>query len=475
MKLKKNIACLTLMLSVTAGTQAQKVQNTYSTEQEKWVQQKAVSFQVSKPDQQADIVIYTTEKQQQIKGFGGCFNEIGWEALLSVTPAERDKIMKELFTSNGANFSFCRIPIGANDYSLSYYSLNDVPEDFTMSNFNIDRDRYILIPYIKEAQKIRPDLQIWASPWSPPAWMKVNNHYALRSGKLNGHTNGLTKEKEILNNSTAFRMEDAYLKAYALYFSKFSQAYKNEGVNLKAVCVQNEIVYSPHWSSCTWRPEDLSYFIRNYLGPQFQKDSLSTEIWLGTINGADPNYVRTILNDKATAKYISGIGFQWDAKQAIPALSKEYSQYLMMQTESECGNGEKNWKSAEYTWSLINHYLNNGMNYYMYWNMVLDPSGRSTWDWVQNMLISVDKTTKAVVYYPEFYIMKHLSHFVLPGAYRLKTNGGKDHLAFVNPDGTTVLILVNTAEADKIMKVTVADKTVEVTVKAKSFNTLTWK
>lgn len=475
MKLKKNIACLTLMLSVTAGTQAQKVQNTYSTEQEKWVQQKAVTFQTSKPDQQADIVIYPTEKQQQIKGFGGCFNEIGWEALLSIAAVERDKVLKELFTPNGANFSYCRIPIGANDYSLSYYSLNDVPEDFTMSNFNIDRDRYILIPYIKEAQKIRPDLQIWASPWSPPAWMKVNNHYALRSGKLNGHTNGLTKEKEILNNSTAFRMEDAYLKAYALYFSKFSQAYKNEGVNLKAVCVQNEIVYSPHWSSCTWRPEDLSYFIRNYLGPQFQKDSLSTEIWLGTINGADPNYVRTILNDKATAKYISGIGFQWDAKQAIPALSKEYSQYLMMQTESECGNGEKNWKSAEYTWSLINHYLNNGMNYYMYWNMVLDPSGRSTWDWVQNMLISVDKTTKAVVYYPEFYIMKHLSHFVLPGAYRLKTNGGKDHLAFVNPDGTTVLILVNTAEADKIMKVTVADKTVEVTVKAKSFNTLTWK
>ena len=146
-----------------------------------------------------------------------------------------------------------------------------------------------------------------------------------------------------------------------------------------------------------------------------------------------------------------------------------------MQTESECGNGEKNWKSEEYTWSLINHYLNNGMNYYMYWNMVLDPSGRSTWDWVQNMLISVDKTTKAVVYYPEFYIMKHMSHFVLPGAYRLKTNGGKDHLAFVNPDGTTVLILVNTAEADKIMKVAVAEKTVEVAVKAKSFNTLTWK
>jgi glucosylceramidase len=475
MKQRENIVSLILLLAIAGGIHAQKVQNTYSTEQEKWVQQKAASFQASTPGQHADIVIYPAEKQQQMKGFGGCFNEIGWEALLATTPAERDKIMKELFTPGGANFGFCRIPIGANDYSLSYYSLDDVPEDFTMSNFNIDRDRYILIPYIKEAQKIRPDLQIWASPWSPPAWMKVNSHYALRSGKLNGHANGLTKEKEILNNSTAFRMEEAYLKAYALYFSKFAQAYKNEGVNLKAIHVQNEIVYSPHWSSCTWRPEDLSYFIRNYLGPQFQKDSLSTEIWLGTINGADPNYVRTILKDKATAKYISGIGFQWDAKQAIPALSKEYPQYAMMQTESECGNGEKNWKSAEYTWSLINHYLNNGMNYYMYWNMVLDPSGRSTWDWIQNMLISVDKVTKAVVYYPEFYIMKHLSHFVLPGSYRLKTSGGKDHLAFVNPDGTTVLILVNIADTAKTMKIAAADKILEINVKARSFNTLTWK
>jgi len=367
------------------------------------------------------------------------------------------------------------MPVAANDYSLSYYSYNDVPDDFGMGNFNIDRDRYILIPYIKAAQKIRPDLKIWASPWSPPAWMKVNNHYAMSNGKIKGNSNGLSKDKDIFNNSTAFRMETAYLKAYALYLSKFIQAYKKEGVHVNALAVQNEIVYSPHWSSCTWRPEDLSYFIKKFLGPQFKNDSLSAEIWLGTINGADPNYVRTILNDKETAKYISGIGFQWDAKQAIPLLSKEYPQYKMMQTESECGNGEKNWKSAEYTWSLINHYLNNGMNYYMYWNMVLDQTGKSTWDWPQNMLISINKTTHEITYLPEYYIMKHLSHFVLPGACRLKTSGGKDHLAFQNPDGTTVLVLVNTGVEDKKMTIAFSGRSVEVTIKAKSFNTLTWK
>ncbi|MFA5046250.1 MAG: glycosyl hydrolase family 30, partial [Paludibacter sp.] len=246
------ILIMTILMTIfLTKVNAQKVQWTSSTENEKWIQQKGLVFQPSASGKSAEINIYPNEKLQQINGFGGCFNELGWEALLSISPAEREKILKELFTPTGANFSFCRVPVGANDYSLSYYSLDDVPDDFTMSNFNIDRDRYILIPYIKEAQKIRPELKIWASPWSPPSWMKANNHYALRGGKLNGHTNGLTKEKEVLNNSTAFRMETDYLQAYALYLSKFAQAYKKEGINLKAINVQNEIVYSPHWSSCT--------------------------------------------------------------------------------------------------------------------------------------------------------------------------------------------------------------------------------
>lgn len=468
---KRALFFMLSLLAYTAG--AQKIQWTYSTNQEKWIQKKGLAFYESKSA--ADITINPDVKLQKIDGFGGCFNEIGWEALSVLTPTEREKIFKELFTPQGANFSFCRLPMGANDYSLSYYSCNDVAEDFAMTNFNIDRDRYILIPYIKEAMKLRPDLQLWASPWSPPAWMKVNNHYALRRGALKGSNNALTKEKEVLNNATAFRMENAYLSAYALYMSMFVQAYKKEGINLKAIHVQNEIVYSPHWSSCTWRPEDLALFIGNYLGPQFKKDSISTEIWLGTINSSDPNYVRTVMKNKSAATSISGIGFQWDAKEAIPELSKEFSQYKMMQTESECGNGEKNWKSAEYTWSLINHYLNNGMNDYMYWNMVLDPSGKSTWDWVQNMLISVNKDTKEVVYYPEFYLMKQVSHFVQPGAFRLKTSGGKDHLAFINPDGTVVLVLVNSDETEKKYSISAAGKSFEIIAKAKSFNSLSWK
>lgn len=93
---------------------------------------------------------------QKIDGFGACFNELGWEALLSLPEAVRTKILTELFTKEGVNFSFCRMPVASNDYSLSYYSYNDVPEDFEMKNFNIDRDRYILIPYIKAAKRSDP-------------------------------------------------------------------------------------------------------------------------------------------------------------------------------------------------------------------------------------------------------------------------------------------------------------------------------
>lgn len=194
----------------------------------------------------------------------------------------------------------------------------------------------------------------------------------------------------------------------------------------------------------------------------------------GTVNSGDPNYARTILNDKEASKYIKGLGVQWDMKYAIATINKEFPNLSKMQTESECGNGERNWKSAEYTWSLINTYLSNGANSYMYWNMILDPSGASTWGWKQNAMITIDKKTKEVIYNPEYYLMKHLSHYVLPGANRLETSGGKDHLAFVNPNGEVVLLVMNQDENDKLITLAMNNKKVSLKLKAKSINTFTF-
>lgn len=443
---------------------------TSSTIQEVWKQSTVKAIEVKTNDKDANVIIYSDRKLQEIDGFGGCFNELGWDALTYLASTEREKIMQELFSANASNFTICRTPIGASDYAMSYYSLNDVADDFNMRNFNIDRDRYILVPYIKEAQKIKPDLEIWGSPWCPPYWMKSNFHYASKV-EAEGQKNDLSPQKISIAQSTGFKMQEGYLKAYALYFDKYITAYKREGITISAVHVQNEPLAQQSFPSCTWRSEDLSYFLGHYLGPQLKKTNPDVDIWFGTINNGDPNYIRKALNDTIANKYIKGVGFQWDGKNAIPFISKEFPKTRLMQTESECGNGSNDWKAAEYTWSLINHYLLNGANSYLYWNMVLDNKGESRWGWVQNSLISIDKKSKKVVYNPEFYLMKHLSHFVKQGAYRVDTNGGNDHLAFVNPDGEVILLYVNVTKEDKIIKVMVKNKLLTTTIKANSFNT----
>ena len=451
----------------------QKVDLTYTTATKRWVKAKKF-LQKNNNTTTADITVFTDSLLQQIDGVGGAFNELGWEAITALPNEASKQVFKDLFSEDGCNFSMCRIPLGASDYALSYYSSNDVPEDFEMRDFNIDRDRYILIPYLKEALKVNPDLQIWASPWSPPAWMKVNEHYSMRSGNFENAIKGnkMNGGAKILNNATEFKMQERYLKAYALYFSKFVQAYKNEGVDLFSIQPQNEIAFQPNWPSCTWRPEDMAYFINGFLGPQFEKDNLDTEIWLGTVNSGNPNYVKTILEYKDTAKYISGVGFQWGGAKSIPTVHKTFPDLKLMQTENKCGEHENDWTSVERSWNDLVHYFNNGAGSYMYWNMVLDETGKSAWGWPQNSMVVVDKNTKNVKYTDEFYLFKHLSHFVQPGDHYLKSSEGKNHLAFQLKDGRVMVLVNNSDKALKTVNIKVGDKMVGVEVQATSVNTI---
>ena len=154
---------------------------------------------------------------------------------------DRENIFKELFAPGaGANFTICRMPIGANDFSRDWYSYNETDGDFEMKNFSIANDKETLIPFIKNAQKYNPGLKLWASPWSPPSWMKYNKHYALKSlqkGITNvtsdewgiyftGLDNGLKPEQEGKEGTDMFIQDDKYFKAYSLYFAKFIKAYK---------------------------------------------------------------------------------------------------------------------------------------------------------------------------------------------------------------------------------------------------------
>ncbi len=463
---------IALATTMTVATFAQKPQMIYSTESAKWVDGKKSVKMVA--DTEADITVFTDKTLQTIDGIGGTFNELGWDALQSLPKAEQDKVMANLFSAKGCNFAIARIPIGASDYALSYYSCADVPNDFVMRDFNIDRDRYNLIPYVKAGMAYRPDLKVWASPWCPPAWMKINEHYSTRGGDWNGRENGnrMMEGADLFDNVTGFNMQVRYLQAYALYFSKFAQAYEKEGVPIVAIQPQNEIAYSPNWPSCTWRAEDLALFIGKYMGPQFEKDGLKTEIWLGTVNSHNPQYCYTIVEDKEASKYVKGIGFQWGGERALPHVVKKHPNLKYMQTENKCGEQENDWTSVVRSWGTISNYLKHGCESYLYWNMVLDQTGMSAWGWPQNSMVVVNRETKEVTYTDEFYLFKHLGHFVQPGSVVLETSKGKNHLAFKLTDGRTLVMVYNAEEEAKTTTIKIGDKVISADLQPKSINSI---
>jgi glucosylceramidase len=445
-----------------------------TTESQAWIVK--TDLRVSSVLESADIVIDTTVQLQTIDGFGACFNELGWKALSRLNPGARDSIIEELFSPGiGANFNICRMPIGANDFSRDWYSYNEVDGDFTMQNFSVDNDSETLIPFIHEAQKKYPDLKIWASPWSPPAWMKWNKHYACRipwEGLDEKFHNALPEDRQGKEGTNMLIQEDIYLRAYSLYFSKFIESYKKEGIVISSIMPQNEFNSCQIFPSCTWTAGALANFIGNYLGPTMEKQNV--DIMFGTMERPSAELVDTILNDAVARKYIKGVGFQWDGKEAISEVHQKYPDMKLYQTEQECGDGKNDWAFCLYSWSLMKHYFNNGVSAYMYWNIALDEGGFSRWGWQQNSLITVNPSSNSYHYNHEYYLMKHLSHYVQPGAKMLKNqNEYNDLLAFVNPDKSIVLLLFS--EAAKDFKIQMGSKVIHPHLEAGSFNTFVFR
>lgn len=422
----------------------------------------------------ATAIVYTDSLLQNVDGFGGTFNELGWDALQYLTPDERQNVLNALFGADGIYFSWGRTPIGCSDYAFQYYSYNDVKDDYEMRNFSIARDRYILIPYLKEALKIRSDLRLWASPWTPPMWMKINEHYSLKASGIKGTEvghNRLDSLRTVVTNVTGFNMQVGYLQAYAKYLSLYVSEYRKCGIKIEMLMPQNEIAWTPCWPTCTWRSEDFAIFVGHYLGPQFKKDSIDAEIWLGTINYPNPDYIRTFMNYKGVKEYVKGIGVQWTGRQALPATHKEFAQYPLMITENQCGDGENDWSALENTWKAVLNGFQNGVSSFMYWNMVLDETCKSAWDWSQNTLVIIDRETGKARYTDEYYLMKHLSRFVQPGSRMLRTSKD-DMLAFQTPSGSTVAIIYNPSGSTEEYNLRISDHFVKFSLKPRSLNTI---
>jgi len=456
------------MLIATSLVNAQKVEWISTTEKNPWVKERSITLYKALDSLSNVIEIFPDRNLQKMTGFGGCFNEFGWEALKLLSVEKQESIFEQLFSPTGANFLLNRLPIGASDYSLDFYSFNETRNDFGMKDFSIERDKNCLIPYIRKAQKYAPQMKFFASPWCPPSWMKVNENYASTSSTK---YNNLSPEIESVTGTTGFKMLKGYLDAYALYFSEFFDAYKNEGINIGDLHVQNEVLAEQIFPSCIWQPQDLALFIGNYLGPRFEKENRNVNIWLGTLNVGDFRYIQTVMTNPKAARYIKGFGFQWDGKNSIAEAHQAYPQLHLMQTENECGGGENNWKSAEHTWSLIKHYIGCGSEAYIYWNLILQTPGVSNWGWIQNSMVTINKNTGEVIYNPEFYVMKHLSHYIQPGASLLSVSDNQNLLAFKNPNGKIIVVIANETNQEEIQTLKLADKYLEVTIKPNSFNT----
>ncbi len=411
---------------------------------------------------------FTGEELQTVKGFGGAFNELGWTALSKASKADRDRVMASLFDPEaGCGFTFCRVPIGASDFALDWYSCDEADEDYDMEHFSIARDQQHLIPYIKRAIDFQPELTLFASPWSPPTWMKTRKTF----------------------NFGNLRWEEPVLKAYALYFKKFVEAYADEGIRIEQVHIQNEPRSDQKFPSCLWTGPQMRDFIRDYIGPLFEREKVKCEIWAGTLEkgiyfGTRMELIGTqgyaewahcILSDPEARKYIGGVGFQWDGKGMIQRTHEAWPDIPLIQTENECGNSTNTWTYAQYVFDLIWHYFTNGVGAYTYWNMILPEGGESTWGFAQNSMITVTDAGQ-VVFNPEFYVMRHLARFVRPGAIRLGLKGMWTGfaLAFRNTDGSTALVIANPYEEPNTVYLDAGDETVSFTLPGKSFNTLSF-
>ena len=391
----------------------------------------------------ATVTVDDTKASQTWEGFGGAFNEKGWSYL--TTKAMQDQAIQLLFGTDGCNFAWGRIPIGASDYGMDRYTDDEVASgstDTSMASFSITRDKDKLIPYIKAAQAVKSDIRFWASPWTPPTWMKATPY--LSGNPTNAFDGGTMKS------------DDATLKAYAQYLIKWVQAFQEQGIKVEVVSPQNEPNYQQNYPSCHWETATFVKFVGTYFGPAITSANLNLKIMDGTLSNptGDSDIGQQVLKDATAKSYIGAIGVQWgmsDANQ-VSTLKGLAGNIPIWLSETKCGGSTgssapapNDFSYANDTWGYIKGAVQNGLTAYNAWNMVLDKGGQgidNTRKWNQNALLVAD--SGSLTQTPAYYVYRHFSQFVDPGAKVVATSGG-DAVAFKNADGSIVAVMHSTS------------------------------
>lgn len=417
----------------------------------------------------ADVTV-NDNAMQTFTGFGGTFNEKGWDALMALSEADRARAIKLLFDPyEGAKFVYGRIPIGASDYANNRYTLNEMANDAMQTNFSIERDKMKLIPYIKAAAAVNPNIHFWGSPWTPPTWMKTG-------GQSGGFDRGNMRD------------DPTVLQSFAIYLAKFVEEYGKEGITIKTIHPQNEPGYAQDYPSCVWSGALFAKFIAQYLGPTFQERNVAADIFIGTMsnNMTDGSVLQTTQSNATAKGFVKGYGLQWGMLDTYSSLGMDTSLQIW-QTEHKCGNYP--WVSgtnqsrapndrayAVESWGLIRDWIRKGVNSYSAWNMVLDTVGRSldtVRPWAQNAPLVVDIQAKTLQITDTYYVFRHVSQYVDPGAKVVGTSGG-DALAFKNPDGTVVVAMYNSGGAKQAI-VSIGGKKLQFAMPGSGWATVNYK
>jgi len=440
-----------------------------------------------------NVTINEAATAQKWDGFGAAFNELGWSFLSSIEM--RQEAMTLLFSaSDGAAFSWGRIPIGASNYAMSRYTLDDDGSDvapvadesnrpgadLALTKFSLARDREKLIPYVKAAQAVKPNLRFWASPWTPPLWMKTSFR----------KTDGWTEvKKPSYYDGGSIKSDAATLSAYALYFEKFVRGYEDQGIDVEVVSAQTEPSFEESYPSCVWDKATYATFVGHYLGPAMTP--LGVEVMLGTLSdwGKDVDLASAALADSSAKPFFKLVGAQWGVLEPIK-LDALNANLPIWATEHKGGN---------YPWNPAGvppyaHYAPNDQAYaveswgyirdaigklkvstYNAWNMVLDPTGwgiDTSREWAQNALLvaNAGSLTKTPVYY----VFRHLSQYVAPGATVVGTTGG-DALAFKNPDGSFVAVMFNSGVGNDHYVLAIGEKKLEFAMPGNGWATVKYK
>jgi glucosylceramidase len=394
----------------------------------------------SSPDPAGAITLEEGRLCQSIEGFGGALTESSAWVLAQLPATRRAEVLRRYYDpKEGIGYTLARTHINSCDFSLGSWSLDATPGDTSLTHFSLDPMRRWVLPLIHEAQDAAgPEhFHLLASPWSPPPWMKSNN---------------------LMINGGTLRPE--FRQAWADYMVRFvTDMEKQEHIPIWALTVQNEPAAVQTWESCIYTAADERDFVRDYLGPTMARAGVGAHLCVLDHNrDLMDEWTKTIYSDPKAAAFVWGTAMHWYASDDFAAPSRAHAAFPdkpTLFTEGCNDRGEAQgrfdlgmWEHGErYAHSMINDFRN-WVCGWIDWNIVLDPTGGP--NHVGNLCdapVIVDTEKGEVRYESSFYYIGQFSRFVHPGARRIESHGGSaalESVAFVNPDGGTVLVVLNT-------------------------------